>query len=82
MDNNEFSFDALFKCGEFRRCEGTKTSYAYNELEQFIGKSIKDDDISDELKSDIENYRCLSFDDGFKQGFCFAVKSLKFMLKI
>lgn len=82
MDNNEFSFDALFKCGEFRRYESTKTSYAYNELEQLIDKNIKDDDISDELKSDIEHYRCLSFDDGFKQGFCFAVKSLKFMLKI
>lgn len=82
MDNNEFSFDALFKCCEFNTCESTETSYAYNELEQLIDKSIKDDDISDELKSDIEHYRCLSYDDGFKQGFCFAVKSLKFMLKI
>lgn len=82
MDNNEFSFDALFKCGEFSRYESTKTGYSYNELEQFIDKNIKDSDISDELKSNIEAYRCLSFDDGFKQGFCFAVKSLKFMLKI
>ena len=82
MDNNEFSFDALFKCSEFRRCESTKTSYAYNELEHFISKNIKDDDIADELKSDIEHYRCLSFDDGFKQGFCFAVKAIKFLMKI
>lgn len=82
MDNNEFSFDALFKCGGFRSCESTKTSYAYNELERFIDKNIKDSDIADELRSNAESYRCSSFDDGFKQGFCFAVKSLKFMLKI
>ena len=82
MDNNEFSFDALLKCSEFFTCESTKTSYAYNELDGFIDKNIKDSDISDELKTLAEYYRHSSFDDGFKQGFCFAVKSLKFMLKI
>lgn len=82
MDTNEFSFDALLKCGGFRSYESTKTSYAYNELERYIEKNIKDSDLADELKSNVELYKCLSFDDGFKQGFCFAVKSLKFMLKI
>lgn len=82
MDNNEFSFDALFKCGGFHFYESAKTSYAYNELERFIDKNIKDGDVADELKSNVECYRCSSLDDGFKQGFCFAVKSLKFMLKI
>lgn len=82
MDNNEFSFDALLRCSGFFTYESTKTSYAYNEMEQFISKNIKDSDISDELKMIAEAYKCSSFDDGFKQGFCFAVKAMKFMLKI
>ena len=82
MDANEFSFDALLSSSEFISVESARTSYSFNELENFLKENIKDNDISTEIKKLAEDYACSSYNDAFKQGFCFAVKSIKFMLKI
>lgn len=82
MDPNEFSLDALLSSSEFISVESARTSYSCNELETFIKENVKDDDISFEIKKLAEDYACSSYNDAFKQGFCFAVKSIKFLLKI
>ncbi|MDE5741911.1 MAG: hypothetical protein K2H90_05625 [Oscillospiraceae bacterium] len=82
MDPNEFSFDALFSCSEFMYVESARTSDNFNELENFLKENVKDDKISHEIKNLTENYGCAAYKDAFEQGFCFAVKSIKFLLKI
>lgn len=82
MDKNQFSFDALLSCSEFLPVESAGTSYAFNELENFLKENVKDDSISLSIKKLAEEYACSSYNDAFEQGFCFAVKSIKFMLKI
>lgn len=82
MDNNEFSLDALLKICEFIPYESIKTKEAFNELCIFLEKNIDNHDISEEIQGLVNDFGCSSFDDAFKQGFCFAVKSIKFMMKI
>lgn len=82
MDENEFSFDALLSCSEFLSVESARTSYAFNEFQSFLKKNVKDSDISSEIEKIVEDYACSAYNDAFKQGFCFAIKSIKFMLKI
>lgn len=82
MDCNEFSFDALLSCSEFISVESAKTGYSFNELDNFLKENIKDGDISSEIKKLAEDYTCSAYNDAFKQGFCFAVKSIKFLMKI
>ncbi|MEZ3453807.1 MAG: hypothetical protein K1W17_05495 [Oscillospiraceae bacterium] len=81
MDLNEFSFDALLSSSDFSSVESARTSYAYNELETVLKENVKDD-VSSEIKKLAEGYACSAYNDAFKQGFCFAVKSIKFLLKI
>lgn len=82
MDTNEFSFDALLSSSDFSSVESAGTSYAYNELETILKENVKDDGVSSKIKKLAEDYACSSYNDAFKQGFCFAVKSIKFLLKI
>ena len=82
MDANEFSFDALLSSSEFMSVESAKTGYSFVELENFLKENVKDDDISFEIKKLAEDYACSAYNDAFKQGFCFAVKSIKFLMKI
>lgn len=82
MDANEFSFNALLSCSEFLPVESASTAYSSDELEKFLKENVTDDDILTEIKKLTEDYVCSSYNDAFKQGFCFAVKSIKFLLKI
>lgn len=82
MDPNEFSLDALLSCCEFLSVESAKTSYSFNEFQAFLKKNVTDFEISSEIEALVEDYACSKYNDAFKQGFCFAVKSIKFMLKI
>lgn len=82
MDANEFSFDALLSSSEFMSVESARTAYSYSEFETFLKENVKDGDVSSEIKKLVEDYACCSYNDAFKQGFVFAVKSIKFMLKI
>ncbi len=45
-------------------------------------KNIDNEKIADIILGAENDYACYTFNDAFKQGFCFAVKSMKFMLKI
>ncbi len=82
MDPNEFSFDKLLSCSEFISVQSARTSNELNELESFLAENVKDEKISLQIKNIAENYGCAAYNDAFKQGFCFAVKSIKFLLKI
>jgi predicted metal-binding protein len=82
MDPNNFSLDALLSSSEFSSVESAKTGYSYSELENFLKDNVKDDEVSSEIKRLAEDYMWSAYNDAFKQGFCFAVKSIKFLLKI
>lgn len=82
MDNNEFSFDALFDNDDFIRYESKETKSFFSALCEFAENNIKGNVLEDVFHDRISDYRNSIFDDGFKQGFCFAVKSIKFLMKI
>ncbi|MDE6764062.1 MAG: hypothetical protein K2J73_10350 [Oscillospiraceae bacterium] len=82
MDPNEFSFGALFNCADFRFSESLAFKEAFAELNNILETELCKSD----LRSRLDNAanRCIfeARSDAFKQGFCFAVKSIKFLLKI
>ncbi|MDE6746014.1 MAG: hypothetical protein K2J72_05170 [Oscillospiraceae bacterium] len=82
MDCNEFSFDALFESNEFKVYESKELLSAYDELNRVL-ISNTDDAVT---LSNIESAAlgCISEAQraSFMQGFCFAVKSIKFLMKI
>ena len=82
MDYNEFSFDALLDSDDFCRYESIETRCAMNSLFDLIEKNVSDPKTVDAIRAAGRDYRSHLFDDAFKQGFCFAVKTIKFMLKI
>ena len=81
MDYNEFSLDALLDSDCFIRNESVETRCAMNNLFEFIEKNISDKKIVDMIHGACSDYGSYKFNDAFKQGFCFAVKTIKFMLK-
>lgn len=82
MDNNEFSFDALLDCDVFVRSESVEARCALIRLSELVEKNVGDEKTADIIQGAESDYAYYLFRDAFKQGFCFAVKSLKFMLKI
>lgn len=82
MDKNKFSLDELLKCCEFVPYESKSAILSYDEMQLFLEKNINDKGIVMKIESLAGNFGKRNFDDGFKQGFCFAVKSIKFLMKI
>lgn len=82
MDNNEFSFDALLNCDEFSRYKSPEAIYAINDFLNAVKECAGDENAVEKIKRESTNLMYYTFNDAFKQGFCFAVKSLKFMLGI
>lgn len=82
MDINEFSLDALLNCDEFAHYESIETRCAANNFFDLIKKNLSDIKTVDLIHGAASDYRSYVFNDAFKQGFCFAVKAMKFMLKI
>lgn len=82
MDENEFSFDALFDCPEFDFYENKKFKKTYSELCRILEVDMGENELRKRL--DDVTIRCIqeARTDAFRQGFCFAVKSIKFILKI
>ena len=82
MDANEFSFEALFECPEFDFYENKEFKKSYAELRRIIECDMKENELGSRLgyaaDKCIQNARANSF----KQGFSFAVRSIKFILKI
>lgn len=81
MDNNLFSLDALLESPEFTRYESKETTRVFCEFGEFAETHCRDI-FADELNDLVSDYGSTVFSDGFKQGFCFAVKSIKFLMKI
>lgn len=81
MDNNEFSLDALLRCDEFSRTESLAAFYAKSDFGAVVREHVSDEEAVEKIKRECEDVAYCVFDDAFKQGFCFAVKSVKFLLK-
>ena len=82
MDNNNFSLDELLKNSKFVPYESRETSHSYDNLIAFLKNNISKKAVYDEIECLASDHGNHNFDDGFKQGFCFAVKSIKFLMKI
>lgn len=82
MDTNEFNFEALFNCCDFRFSESQDFKEDYEELTGMIENEMCISDLRSRLDSTA--HRCIyeAHADAFKQGFSFAIKQIKFMLKI
>lgn len=81
MDNNEFSIDKLLESCDFERYESCTTREVMNELFDIIKRKIDDEKTADYVISTATGYGCMVFNDAFKQGFCFAMKAFKFLMK-
>lgn len=79
---NEFSFDALLNNDEFARYKSPEAMYAMEDFLKAVTECVGDEKSVEKIKKESNDLSYCAFNDGFKQGFCFAVKSLKFMLKI
>ena len=82
MDANEFSFEALFENGEFKIYESEELLAAFKKLNHVLETYITDVIIRSEVESAALTCSLEAQHGSFKQGFCFAVKQIKFMLKI
>ena len=82
MDCNEFSFDALLNCDEFSRCKSPETIYAMDDFLKIVEECASDEEKAEKIKRENTNLTYCTFNDAFKQGFCFAVKILKGIMRI
>lgn len=81
MDNNEFNLDELLRCDEFSRYESMETRDAMNDFLETVKENTDGEKAAEKIKRDCDDLIYCTFHDAFKQGFCFAVKSVKFLLK-
>lgn len=82
MDNNEFNLDELLNCDEFSRRKSPEAIYAMDDFLKVVKENVGDENTAEKIKRESNNLMYYTFNDAFKQGFCFAVKSVKFLLKI
>lgn len=77
MDQNEISFEALFKCGAFKRYESPEFKEAFSELYCIMDGKLSDFDTRDKIE--VASNICCSaaHRSGFEQGFRFAVKLMR-----
>lgn len=81
MDNNEFDLDDLIDNSEFSRCESMATRDAAEDFLKTVKENTDGEKAAEKIKRDCDDLVYCTFHDAFKQGFCFAVKSVKFLLK-
>ena len=83
MDENEFSFEALFnKCSEFKRYTSPEYKNAYDRFYKFLNDNLNDSRLVDKFENETSLYCTFAEESGFMQGFCFAVKIIKFLNNI
>ena len=82
MDANEFSFDALFANEEFQFYESRELISAFDELNNVLESFIADETIRSYIWLAASDCTLEAQRASFEQGFCFAVKSIKFLMKI
>ncbi|MBD5147012.1 MAG: hypothetical protein HDT21_14080 [Ruminococcus sp.] len=81
MDNNEFDLDALLDCDAFVRYESVEAKCAMDDFLKTVKENTDGEKTVEKIKRDLNDLVYYTFNDAFKQGFCFAVKSVKFLLK-
>ena len=81
MDNNEFSLEELLNCSDFSRYESISTRNAAEDFLNTVKAHTEDEKSAEKIKRVCDDLVYCTFHDAFKQGFCFAVKSIKFLLK-
>ena len=82
MDANEFSFEALFKNSEFKVYESEELLAAFKNLNDVLESYVKDTMIRSKIESAALDCSLEAQHGSFKQGFCFAVKLFKSIMKI
>lgn len=82
MDCNEFSFEALFKNSEFKIYESQELRAAFKELNSVLEVHIEDAVIRSKVESAALDCSLFAQHGSFEQGFCFAVKLFKEIMKI
>ena len=82
MDYNEFSFEALFRCSEFKRYTSPEYKEVTDKFYDFLGSKFSDFKEFSEFESESNRYSTAAQESGFEQGFCFAVKIIKFLNNI
>lgn len=80
MDNNEISFEAVFKNSDFKRYESPEYLKAVFEFDRLIKNKLTDNKIREEIDNASTKCCTAAQDSSFEQGFCFAVKIIRFML--
>lgn len=78
----DFTLDDLLKCNKFVPYESKETDLSYDKMMNFLKRNITDQNVSNEIESLASAFGNMNFDDGFKQGFYFAAKAIKFFMKI
>ncbi|MCM1024703.1 MAG: hypothetical protein NC395_11705 [Prevotella sp.] len=82
MDFNEFNLDALIDCNDFVRYESNMTRDAKEDFIKTVKAHTESETASERINRECEDLIYCVSHDAFKQGFCFAMKSVKFLLKI
>lgn len=82
MDCNEISFEALFKNGEFKIYESEELLAAFKKLNDILESCVTDNMIRSKIESAALTCSLEAQHGSFKQGFCFAVKLIKSVMKI
>lgn len=82
MDCNEISFEALFDNGEFKIYESGELLSAFEELNIVLESHIGDPELRSYIESVALDCTTEAQRASFEQGFCFAVKSIKFLMRI
>ena len=82
MDCNEFSFDALFENSAFKIYESEKLFAAFEELDTVLESFVGDAVIRSYIESAALGCTMEAQRASFEQGFCFAVKLLKGIMRI
>lgn len=82
MDCNEFSFDALFDNSAFKTYESEELLSAFEELNIILESHIANAELRSYIESAAWGCTAEAQRASFEQGFCFAVKSIKFLMRI
>ena len=77
MDQNEFSFEALFKSTDFVWYDSPKVKSSVQSFFQLLKSKVSDHDTYDAISCALTACSADSHEAGFEQGFCFAVKLMR-----
>lgn len=82
METNEFSFEALFNSCDFCFDESLGYKKERAKLNDILEAEIRGNDLRNSLENSAMSCIYEARTDAFKQGFGFAVRSIKFLLKV